>query len=94
MTFQWYNGKPTRHFDGRQAAAQLLATEAEFVGKRAFHKCERRFGTQTVVGIMRRCDSMNRFPDWPALAAAFERLAACERNDEAALDAAFCGLIQ
>jgi hypothetical protein len=91
MASNWFSGKPTRHFDGKPTTAQLSAEEVKLIGERAFHKAEARFSTKIVVGVMRRCDSMNRFPGWPQLTAAFERLAACKRGDELSLDTAFLG---
>lgn len=91
MASNWFSGKPTRHFDGSPTLAQLSANAWEFRGKSAFHNCEMRFNRETVTAIMLRCDSVNRFPDWKQLTAAFERLAACERGDEISIDAAFCG---
>jgi hypothetical protein len=91
MSGNWLHGKPTRNLDGAQTAALSCAAEIKLIGERAFHKAEARFSTSIVVGVMRRCDSVTRFPGWPELTAAFERLAACERGDEISIDAAFCG---
>ena len=88
MSGNWLGGKPTRNLDGKP---DHKGAELEYIGKRAFAKVTARFDQPTVVGVMRRCHSMSRFPDWPALTAAFERLAACERGDELSLDAAFLG---
>ena len=91
MSSNWLNGKPTRNFDDAPTLAQLKAEEVKLIGERAFHKAEGRYSTSIVVGVMRRCKSWERYPDWPELTAAFERLAACTRGDEISLDAAFCG---